>query len=257
MELRLSQSHQSMRSEQDLKLLKELFLKEILFQSLLKDWFKREKIPFKKNSLKALNPEGFVLFFTNPSKLKALKKYQSFTLFKSALIKHLKNSIPEPDLKTQKQFYQKNQALFKDPAKCQLEQILVDNEKLALSLYDRIKQGESFSLLSKNHSLQKDPGWIQKGQWDIFDQACFKTQNSFSSPLKSDYGYHLFLKKELKASHQKSFKKSQEKIIDLLKEKELSTAFQNWLKEESLKKSFWIDKKSLEQIKIQYKRKGK
>ena len=247
MELRLS--HSNLQKNPDK--LKDLFLKEILFQALLEDWAKEKKVNIQK---KAWNRQSFVLFFTDPLKLKALKKHQKFILLKSALLEALKNQIPEPDLKVQKEFYEKNKALFKEPAQCQLKQILVENEKLALSLYNRAKEGEAFSVLATNHSLKKDPGWVKKGQLEVFDQACFIDQDSLTSPLKSSYGYHVFLKTGSKPSQQKSFTESKKKILAHLKEKEMAFVFQNWLKKESLKKSFWMDKKSLDQIKIQYKR---
>jgi len=253
MELRWNHSKRELVSQKDEQEFKEMILKEVLFQSLLEEWVKNEKIHLKNQ---ALSRESFILFFTDPSKLKALRKYQKLTLLKTSLQDHLRKNIPEPKLQTQKQFYQKNKALFRKPAKCQLEQIVVENKKLAHSLIERLKQGESFSALAKNHSLQKSPGWVYRGQLPIFDQVCFKNQASLSTALKSDYGYHIFLKKNFKTAQQKSFKASQEKIISLLKDQELPRLFQKWLKEETLKKSVWIDRKSLEEIKIQYKRKS-
>ena len=247
MKLRLSHSHSLDKPEE----LKEQFLQELLFQALLKNWSQREQIKIKSP---AWNREDFIFFFSNPSKLKALKEYQKFVLLKSSLMESLKKQIPNPDLKTQKDFYQKNKTLFFEPARCQLEQILVENKSLAMHLFKRLKKGESFDALAKNHSLKRGPGWVKKGQLEIFDSACFKAQSLLSPPLKSPYGYHIFLKKAQKTGQQKSFLESQEQILSFLKEKELDSSFQKWLKEESLKKSLWIDKKSLEQIKIQYKK---
>ena len=195
-----------------------------------------------------------ILFFTDLPKLKALQRHQNFILLKSALLEDLKNKAPKPDIKTQKSFYQKNKALFKEPALCQLEQILVKKENLALSLYNRVKKGESFSVLAENHSLKRGPGWVRKGVLEVFDSACFQNQGSLIPPLKSPYGYHIFLKTGFKPSKQKSFTEAKKEILSFLREKEMASVFQSWLKEESLKKSFWIDKKSLDQIKIQYKR---
>ena len=247
MKLRLSPSHTLDKPEE----LKEQFLQEILFQALLKNWSQREQIQIKSQTW---NRKDFILFFSKPSKLKALKEYQKFVLLKSSLMDSLKKQIPNPDLKTQKAFYQKNKALFFEPARCQLEQILVENKSLAKHLFKRLKKGESFDVLAKNHSLKRGPGWVEKGQLEVFDVACFKTQDPLSSPLKSPYGYHIFLKKAQKTGQQKSFLESQEQILSFLKKKKLDSSFRKWLKEESLKKSLWIDKKSLEQIKIQYKK---
>lgn len=251
MKLRLSHS----RFESNPAGLKELFLKEIFFQALLKDWATRQNIKLKK---RLWSRQSFILFLTDPSKLKALQRHQSFIFLKSALLEELKKQVPDPSLKAQKKFYQKNKTFFKEPAQCHLQQIVTADEKPALFLYNRVKKGEDFSTLAQNHSLKAGPGWIKKGQLKVFDQACFNSQesnqNSLIPPIKSPYGYHVFLKTGFKPSKQKSFAESQKKILSLMKEKKASSAFQNWLKEESFKKTFWIDKKSLDQIKIQYKK---
>ena len=231
--------------------IKEEILKEILFYSLLKNWAEKNEL---SNNKILLTKEERLLFSKNKKKLEAFKIFRAYGKLKQILLQELEKKAPKPPLKQQKIFYTKNKAQFKKPAQCQLEQILVDNQKLAQSLHNRIKKGESFSSLSQLFSLKQGPGWVKKGEWPLFDQVCFKEKPLLSPVLKSPYGWHIFLRTGKKASRQRSFSESQKEILKILKKKELPSLLQNWLKQESSKQTFFKDKNLLDQIKIQYKR---
>ena len=246
MELRLSSF------QEDHNKLKEEILKEIVFYSFLKNWAKKNSLSTRKS---LLTKEERLLFVKNKKKLKALKIFKTYLSLKQALIKELEKKTPPPSIEQQKSFYAKNKAQFIEPAQCQLQQILASNQKLAQSLHQRIKAGESFSALNKVYSLKENPGWVKKGQWALFDKACFEEEKSLSPVLKSPYGFHIFLRTGKKAARQKSFLESQKEILKILKKRSLPPQLKNWLREESLKTPFFKDKKLLDQIKIQYKRK--
>ena len=235
------------------KNIKEGLLDEVVFQIFLENWAKKNN---KKTDKIQLTKEERLLFSKDKRKLKALKRFKRHLNLNQLLQKEFEKKIPTPSLKEQKLFYKKTRGLFLQSSLCQLDQILVDNEKLAQALYSKIKAGESFSKLSHVYSLKKGPGWIQKGQWDLFDKACFEEKEALSSVLKSPYGWHIFLRKAKKDSKQKSFSESQEKIIKALKRQALPAELQKWLKEESLKNPVFMNKKLLDQIKIQDKRDG-
>ena len=230
--------------------IKEEILKEILFYSLLKSWAEKNNISYNKP---LLTKEERLSFSKNKKKQKAFKVFKTYIGLKQALLKELEKSLPPPPLKQQKDFYKKHKAQFKSPPQCQLQQILVKSQSLAQALYEKIKTGVSFSSLRQKYSLKQGPGWVKKAQWPLFDQACFQEKNSLSPVLKSSYGWHIFLRTGKKASKQKTFLESQKEIIKILKKKELPAQLEKWLKKESLKHSFFKDKKLLDQMKIQYK----
>lgn len=241
------------KHESDPQKVKQAILQEVFFKFLLKAWSKENNIPEKKH---ALNPKDYLISPKDFSKLKTLRDYKNFQFLHQALLEYLKKNTPKPSLKDQKKFYNTHQKLFFHPEQCYLKQILVANQPLAKVLYQKIKKGESFSLLAKKNSLKADPGWVQKGQLEIFDQACFEEEGSLSGPFKSAYGWHIFFRTGIKKARQNSFFQSRKEIIARLKQKQLAQEFQKWLKEESFKKSFWIDEKTLDKIKIGYKQEG-
>ena len=233
--------------------LKEEILNELIFYSLLKNWAEKNNV---KPNKALLSREEKLLFSKSKKKRKAFKIFKTYSRLKQALLEELEKKTPKPPLQQQKAYYKKNKTRFQRAAQCRLEQILVAEKKRAQKLYERIKKGESFSALSRHYSLKQGPGWVKKGQWPLFDQVCFKESESLSRALKSPYGWHIFLRKEKKASRQKSFSESQTEIIKTLKKQELSSKLKSWLKQESSNQALFKDKKLLDQIKIQYKREG-
>ena len=237
--------------EQNLKKLKRDILKEIFLISLIENWARQKKIESKKPFL---SEEEKTLFLKHNSSLKALKNHKNYISLYNAFLNDLFKKIPSPSLKEQKKFYDINKSLFTEPAACYLKQILVEKEKLAYSLQKRLKQGEAFDNLNKVYSLKKSPGWVKKGDLEVFDRACFShNKDSLKPVLKSPYGYHIFLVEQKKPSQKKQFKQVQEKIIKILKTNKAKEYFQSWLKQETTKTPLFTNKNLLEKIHIQYK----
>lgn len=240
----------SSREEQNPKALKKELLNEILLQSLVENWAKKNQIQIKKISL---TEEEKRTFSNYNNQKEILRKHKVYLQLYKILLEKLSKQLPDPALKIQKQFYNKNKALFLQPPSCYLKQVLVKEKTLAQTLQKKLKQKENFELLSRIHSIQKHPGWIEKNQLKVFDQACFEQKNSPNSILKSPYGYHIFRVEKRKPGQQKQFKQVQKQIIRTLKSKKTKEQFQIWLKQEIFKTPVWTDKKLLDTIHIQHK----
>ncbi|MED3661067.1 peptidylprolyl isomerase [Ureibacillus sp. FSL K6-8385] len=135
--------------------------------------------------------------------------------------------------------------------------ILVDDEKSANELYNRLQKGEDFAKLAKEYS--KDPGtsknggelgWFTVGDMvDEFTDAAYSLNtNEISKPIKTQFGYHIIQvtgKREIKDFGSLEDKENQirqvlleKKIIEILKDsnlevkdKDLKDAFNDYLGE--------------------------
>lgn len=229
--------------------IKKEFLNEIILKSLVENWGRRKKIKSSKVSLTKQERESF----SRPTSLfKALRDHKNYMSLYALLLKDFIKKTPDPLIHEQKAFYQKNKKLFITPASCQLKQIVVEKKQLIQSLQKKLNQGESFELLSKLHSIKKHPNWVKKGDFKLFDRVCFE-QNAPRKPIKSHYGYHVFLVKAKQPGRKKLFKEVQNNIVQILKTKQSKKQFQIWLKQELFKTTVWTNPKLLDKIRIQHK----
>ncbi|HHV06678.1 MAG TPA: foldase [Firmicutes bacterium] len=107
--------------------------------------------------------------------------------------------VEVPDEEVQK-YYQDHIAEFKMPEQVKASHILVEEEKVANELKERLEKGDDFAELAKEHSI--DPGsresggelgYFPRGQMVAeFDQAAFSTPvGELSSVTKTNHGYHI------------------------------------------------------------------
>ena len=84
--------------------------------------------------------------------------------------------------------------------KIKCSHILVPKQSQALEILEKIKNGEKFGKLAKEHSIdsgsaKKDGnlGYFTKGMMvKQFEQTAFKLQiGEISEPVKTEFGYHI------------------------------------------------------------------
>ena len=239
--------------EEDLSQLKRKILNEIFFRAILENWSKTYHIQAEKVKLNDLEKSHFSRYNIRLSNLLDHKLYLNL---QQSLQEELLKGISNPSLKEQKRFYKENRKLFFEPKRCYLKQILVKKEPLAKALFRRIQKGESFERISQSYSLSAHPGWIKKGDLEVFDKACLGQVKSLSPVLKSPYGYHILFVFEKRPGRQRSFSKVQKQVVALIKQGKMQKHFQIWLKKEIQKTALFVNKNFLDNIQIRYKRNG-
>ena len=98
-----------------------------------------------------------------------------------------------------KQYYDANQAQYRQPDTREVQQIFVKTKAKADDLHAQLKAGADFAALARKHSedtTTKDKGGkvtVSRGQTVAeFDQTAFSLKaNELSAPVKSQFGYHL------------------------------------------------------------------
>lgn len=124
-------------------------------------------------------------------KVNLLKQY--------AVSKILNNVIATED--EIKDYYEKFKDTFKKPESVKASHILVDDEDTALNIVKEIKDGLSFAEAAKKYSKCPsnanggDLGYFTRGKMvPEFENAAFgMNKDEISSPVKSQFGYHIIL----------------------------------------------------------------
>lgn len=120
------------------------------------------------------------------------------SLLKTYAIGKLLESVDVTDAEIE-QFYNAHAEQFDEPTSVQASHILVDDEKKANDIYDKIMAGEDFEELAREYSTcpssQRggDLGTFYPGQMvPEFDQAVFAMEvGDISKPVKTQFGHHI------------------------------------------------------------------
>lgn len=157
---------------------------------------------------------------------------------------HAKVTVGDDEIR---RFFQENRSEFDRPAQVRARQIVVGSEEEGRSLLTRLRKGESFAELAKQHSLSPDAeqggdlGFFGRGEMPAeFDAAVFNLPiGKLSDLIHSEYGYHIFLVEEKRDAIRLTLSQVQDEIRDKLRAEKEETAYEQWLQE--LRKKAKID----------------
>jgi foldase protein PrsA len=160
-------------------------------------------------------------------------------LVQEGIFKKVTDEVKVSDKDIQ-EYYDKNKAQYGTAESRDVRHILVPTKKLADQLYKRIKAGEDFAKLAKQHS--KDPGskdqggklTVSRGQTvEPFDKQAFELKkNTLSQPVKTQYGYHLIEPlSDVKPAKTTPLKQVKESIKQQLLQTKKNEAMTKWVDE--------------------------
>ena len=139
--------------------------------------------------------------------------------------------------KETEQYYRANKESFRRPAEIRARQMLFPTREEALKILKRVKKGENFAALAKEYSLSPDSekggalGYFSKGQLPPeFDEALFNLPvRQVSDPVKSPYGYHLFIVEKRRRAGLRPYAAVKDEIIEKMYHEKEESAFHLWL----------------------------
>ncbi|RMG57917.1 MAG: hypothetical protein D6713_08725 [Deltaproteobacteria bacterium] len=276
----------NIKLEHDQEVLKKFFSgKEVKDDEVVSRWGDF-KITAKmvKDELGAISGHGGVNFLTDPRAVgtiverlaikealyrKALEEKVDQTPTFKDVEKNFRNSILI-DLLIEKDFragvkvtdkdakaaYNEHPEMFEQGTKVRARHILVDSEKTANEVYDRLKKGEDFAKLAKEYS--KDPtkdrggdlGFFGRGVMvPPFENAAFALKvGEISKPVKTRFGYHIIQVTERKAGKKVPFKDVKEQLKDYLQSKKVNEAIMKYIEELKKKAKININEDVLKQV---------
>ncbi|MDP8230220.1 MAG: peptidylprolyl isomerase [Candidatus Gorgyraea atricola] len=146
------------------------------------------------------------------------------------------------------EYYEKHREDFKQDEKYKVRHILIkasDDVEFELAkveitdIYDRLEAGQDFGALARQHSQGPnkerggDMGYIARNEMlQDLDAAIFSLKSGeFSSPIKTQIGYHIVKVEDIKYSGYLSLDDTKKDIKDMLFTKKLQEKLSDWLTE--------------------------
>ncbi|WP_299087270.1 peptidylprolyl isomerase [uncultured Metabacillus sp.] len=145
--------------------------------------------------------------------------------------------ITEEEMKT---YFDENKESFAKTKQVKASHILVEDEKTANEVKEKIDAGEDFAELAKEYSTDTgsaenggDLGFFGEGSMVAeFEKAAFSMKvNEISEPVKSEYGYHIIKVTDIQEAAEANFEDSKEEIKDILFDEKMQTEYPTWLEE--------------------------
>ena len=160
--------------------------------------------------------------------LELVKKNKEQLMAKYWLNNFLSNQAKEEKINA---FYNNYVQNFKTFKEYNASHILVNEEKDALKIINKIKVKSEFSKLAKKYSIGPSRnnggnlGWFGPGQMvKEFEQATFRLKKGMitTKPVKTKFGYHIIMLNDVRVSKPRQLDEVRQKIVDKIKRNSLS-----------------------------------
>ncbi|HPO04398.1 MAG TPA: peptidylprolyl isomerase [Bacillota bacterium] len=241
-------------SEEDLKYIKSLVLEDYISLNIIKseygddpdalpEDYDAEADEFVENVAKQDSAAAYMEM--NNISDDFLKGFYIDQFYSKAFFEDLTVSIPQATDKEAKEYYDENPDLFAID-EVEASHILVEDEKLAGEILDKLKGGADFAEMAKEHSIDGSAaqggslGTFGKGVMvPEFENAAFALKpGEISDLVKSKFGYHI-IKVTGKNQGRETFEDARENIIDTLYDKAVREAYNQKMTE--LRKQYDIE----------------
>lgn len=236
-------------STQNLSFIKEQYIQNLIFSSLLENWVKKNKL-YPKSLSKKLRG---VRHQKNLDK-KLLKRQKKVEALRAVLHRELLKKIPTPSLKKRKSFYLKNKIAFYQKPRCLIQHMQLPSKELAKRLRQKIETGIPFAKIASLYSPSSKSFWLEETSSSPFANICKEGLKKLSPVLKSDFGWHIARLEKKTKPYQKKFPQVKAEILKKMKEVALKKEIPKWLKAELLQTDIFIDRRLLNEVSIRYKR---
>lgn len=145
--------------------------------------------------------------------------------------------ITEEDMK---EYFEENKESFNEPEQVKASHILVEDEKTAKEVLEKVNAGEDFAELAKEYSTDTataenggDLGYFGEGEMtEAFEEAAFALDvDEISDIVKTDFGYHIIKVTGKKEATEAKYEDVKEEIKEILFDAEINERYADWLTE--------------------------
>ena len=169
----------------------------------------------------------------------------SFDDVKNDLAINIKvKKLLEPRIKVEdeelEEYFENNKDTFAQDKQAKTSHILVETEETANKIKAKLADGANFAELAAEYSIDTvtkesggELGFISKGEMvEEFEDAAFSLDiGEISSPVKTQYGYHIIKVEEINEAQEANFKDSKSKILEIVSDQKMQLEYEVWIQE--------------------------
>lgn len=166
-------------------------------------------------------------------------------VFKENIVQFLSlQKLMEPRIKISdeemKAFFEENKDSMKEPEQVEASHILVEDEKKAKEVAEKLKDGGDFAKLAKEYSTDKsnadkggELGFFEGSEMvPEFSEAAFAMKpGDISDPVQTSHGFHIILVTDKKKAADAVYKDNVDIIKAKVSEQKLETEYPVWIEE--------------------------
>ena len=136
-------------------------------------------------------------------------------------------------------YFEENKDSFSQQEQVEASHILVEDEKTANEVIQKLDEGEDFSELAAEYSTDStaenggELGYFGTGEMVAeFESAAFSQEvGIYSEPVKTEYGYHIIKVTDHIEAKEVSYEDAKEEIRDLLFGQKMDELYPTWIQE--------------------------
>ena len=250
-------------NEKTMKNIKQQLITDLLIKHIVTQWAAKQRIVISQEKLNAQiekarqgysHPSAFKMYL-NRKQIKSAdwKESIKYNLLVKEVMKHISADIVPPDEKELKFFYQKHLNDFKKKSRIQIRHIFHSQKAPLSRVLQLLKEGQKFKTLARQFSkapeLDKSQ-WVEKGLFEIFDQAFTLKKKQVSPIWRSSHGWHIVQVLDKQPGKALSFEEAKPVITATLMHRRRKAHFVKWLDTEGKKTLVFKNQEMINKINI-------
>ncbi|MCB0341552.1 MAG: peptidyl-prolyl cis-trans isomerase [Bdellovibrionales bacterium] len=239
------------------------FLLEVITRRYAREndiFVKKEDLDAKINSIRQIYPDDLAFrrsLAEEGLEFKDWKNQIEYSILESKVANAINQSITPPADEEIKAYYDRNKENYRRPAQVYLRQVVTASEINAKRIVEALKKGRSMTDLAKEFSITPEGksggeiGWIEKGAFEYFDTAFTMRVGQKSGPIKSPFGYHVFVVEKSRHERLLALSDVKDQIRGILIERRQQAAYTSWLEMEIRKTRVYKDQEFLNHLQVE------